>query len=778
MRWVAVVVFGAALCGCGHPVTVGLAIWLAGQGGHKKKSVPHPSIVTDSLPAAVEGVSYEAVLQAEGGTPPYTWDVTGLPQGLGCDPATGQISGTPAENGTFTLTVTVTDKKNQQDQEELQLIVKVVEITTELLPDAAVSVAYSFTLEAVGGATPYTWTCLDAMPPGLTLQSDGTITGTPTETGDFTFTVQVQESGGATDQKTFTLHVGTIAVTTTTLPDGIVSEAYGPVQLQGAGGDPSNYQWSWSGNTPPGLHLSTDGQITGTPTQEGDHTFTITLTDGADTASKDFTIKIWPDLVITTTSPLPDAHVGEDYDFQLEAEGGSGQYQWSWSGDTPPLTLETDGQIHGTPQTGDERTYNFTVTATDLTNGDTSTLDVSLTIRRFRVTTTTLPDAFERFSYDNVQLEAVDGTEPYTWQQTGGTLPPGLTLNPDGTINGTPSVGGGGQVYSFDVQVTDAEGRTAGATLSITVYTTQFTEHFHSPVGIADFQNTASFGSYLRLSPGTSHNDPDIVLIWSGRFWVSVGGNNQAAQTITTGGGKLYAITVFFRNVDYSSNPQPIYAEIWTLDANGLPDQKIASSVRTIEYVGWPGGRRCFAFNTDLPAGSYMVIFHSPASFQLLAGMDAGGSGAGGDLYTSTDGGSTWQKVIISGETRDMGFTATFVDAYNTSGDATIWEVAPSMPGNWAWQQIRWSADVPTNPTVPVQVLYFDSGTGDWELVPDTDLPGNSAGFDASTTSTIDISGLDTTTYDQLRVKFNLSTSDTTATPSVDWVELTWQPVP
>ena len=773
MRWVAAVVLGAALCGCGHPVTVGLAIWLAGQGGHKKESVPRPSIVTDSLPAAVKGVSYEAVLQAEGGTPPYTWDVAGLPDGLGCDPTTGRISGTPTENGTFTLDVTVTDQKSQQGRKQLQLVVKVVAITTELLPDAAVNVAYSFTLQAIGGASPYTWSCMDTMPPGLTLRNDGTITGTPTEAGDFTFTVQVQENGGATDQKTLTLHVGTIAITTTTLPDGIVGQTYGPVQLEGTGGDPVNYQWSWSGNTPPGLHLSNDGRITGTPTQEGDYTFAITLTDGSETASKDFTVKIWPDLVITTTSPLPEAHVGEDYDFQLEAEGGSGQYQWSWSGDTPPLTLETDGRIHGTPQSGDERTYNFTVTVTDLTNGDTATLDVSLTIRRFRVTTATLPHAFERFSYDNVQLEAADGTEPYTWQQTGGTLPPGLTLNPDGTITGTPSVGSGGQVYSFNLQVTDAEGRTAGATLSITVHTTQVSEHFHTRVRIANSHNTDSFGSYLRLSPDTSHDDPSITVGLIGSYWVRIGGDNRVAQTITTNGGNLYRISVRVRGVDYTSSPQPIYAEIWTLDANGMPDQQVASSVRTIGFVGWPGRWRSFAFNTSLPAGSYMVIFHSPAPFELRAGQDDPPY-TGGDLYTSTDGGSTWQKQ--SGD--DMDIIVTFVDSYNASGDATIWEVAPSMPGNWAWQQIRWSADVPTNTSLTVQVLYFNPDTADWEPVPDTDLPGNSTGFDASTTSTIDISGLDTTTYDELRVKFNLSTTDTTTTPAVDWVELTWQPVP
>ena len=771
MRWAAAAVLGLFLCGCGHPVTIALALWLTNKSSKAKKSVPTPRVVTDTLPDGVQGESYEAVLTAESGTPPYTWAAAGLPSGLVCNSSTGYISGTPTESGTFDITVTVTDSKGRQDQKTLSLLIKVVMITTEVLPDGAVNVAYSVQLEAVGGTTPYQWSVVDgSLPQGFTLETDGTLHGTADQTGDYTFTVEVQENGGATDQKTFTLHIGNIAVTTTSLPDGTVGESYGPAQLEAVGGTGS-YTWSWSGNTPPGLDLSPDGQITGSPTQEGDFTFTVTATEqgGTETASKKLAIKVWEDLVISTQDQLPDAYVGEDYDFTLTATGGSGQFQWSWSGATPPLTLEANGRIYGTPSVGDEGTYTFTVQVDDIVNGDTASKQVTLKILRFQVTTTTLPDGFERFTY-SAQLEAENGTPPYSWQRVGGSLPSGVSLESDGTISGTPEVGTGGDTYTFDVEVTDAEGRRATATLSITVFTTRFLEHFHNPGGIADRQNTAAFASLLRLSPEQAHNDPRIVSTWPNIYGETLEGNRWLAQTFTTSGGRLFKLDIRIRNVDYTSNPQPIYAEIYTLDANGMPDKLVASSVCIIDFVPWPSAWRSFSFSKDLSAGDYVVVLHSPATFKLRAGdNDPYTNGA---LLISTDGGSTWQQQSIN----DLDLRVTFVDSYYTSGYAVLWEVIPQMPSDWEWEKVRWGADIPQDTSVKIQVLYYDSNIGDWVPVPDTDLNGNSSGFDASAQTEIDLSGLDTSTYPELRVRLDLSTNDTTKTPSVDWVELTWAP--
>lgn len=61
------------------------------------------------LPAGVKGMAYSVTLRAFGGTPPYRWEVAGLPAGLSVNPLTGVISGTPTQDGEFYLTITVTD---------------------------------------------------------------------------------------------------------------------------------------------------------------------------------------------------------------------------------------------------------------------------------------------------------------------------------------------------------------------------------------------------------------------------------------------------------------------------------------------------------------------------------------------------------------------------------------------------------------------------------------------------------------------------------------------
>jgi len=62
-------------------------------------------------------------------------------------------------------------------------------ITPAPLPAATVGVAYSQTLAATGGAPPYHWSVIaGALPGGLTLQSSGSITGTPSSAGMGAFT--------------------------------------------------------------------------------------------------------------------------------------------------------------------------------------------------------------------------------------------------------------------------------------------------------------------------------------------------------------------------------------------------------------------------------------------------------------------------------------------------------------------------------------------------------------------------------------------------------------
>ena len=160
---------------------------------------PPLSITTTGLAGASINNPYSQTVQAIGGTPPYTWAIISgsLPGGLTLTPATGVISGTPTGTGTFNFTVKVTDSVSATATENLSIVVgATLTITTTSLPGGSVGTAYSATLQASGGAQPYTWSVSSGtLPPGLTLNSSsGVISGTPTATGTSNFTIQVADS--------------------------------------------------------------------------------------------------------------------------------------------------------------------------------------------------------------------------------------------------------------------------------------------------------------------------------------------------------------------------------------------------------------------------------------------------------------------------------------------------------------------------------------------------------------------------------------------------------
>ncbi|MDQ2775354.1 MAG: S8 family serine peptidase [Acidobacteriota bacterium] len=159
-----------------------------------------PTITTTSLPNGTQNTAYSLTLAATGGTTPYTWAViTGtLPTGLSLNTSTGVISGTPTASGTSNFTVQVTDSNAKKATQALSLLINAAgpTITTTSLPNGIQNTAYSATLAATGGTTPYTWAVTaGTLPTGLSLTAGtGVISGTPTASGTSNFTVQVTDS--------------------------------------------------------------------------------------------------------------------------------------------------------------------------------------------------------------------------------------------------------------------------------------------------------------------------------------------------------------------------------------------------------------------------------------------------------------------------------------------------------------------------------------------------------------------------------------------------------
>ena len=226
------------------------------------------AITTTSLTSGQVGTAYSATLAATGGTTPYTWSLTSgtLPAGLTLNATTGAITGTPTASANATsLTFKVTDSSSPVQTKSVTLSLTIsaatLSITTTSLPGGQVGTAYSTTLAATGGTTPYTWSLTSGtLPAGLTLNATtGAITGTPTAIANATsLTFKVTDSGSPVQTKSVTLSLtisaATLSITTTSLPGGQVGTAYSATLAATGGTTP--YTWSLtSGTLPAGLYV-------------------------------------------------------------------------------------------------------------------------------------------------------------------------------------------------------------------------------------------------------------------------------------------------------------------------------------------------------------------------------------------------------------------------------------------------------------------------------------------------------------------------------------------
>jgi len=432
------------------------------------------SITTINLPAASQNTAYSTTLTGTGGTLPYTWTFTSTANdGLTIGASTGIISGTPTATGQFTLNVLLTDYSGLTATKPFILTVSTaLSILTTSLPAGTLNVVYpTQTLSAGGGQPPYRWVVVTTgpgnLPPGLTLDGVfGRISGTPTASGNFPFTLMVTDNNGNTATGTLSITVGgSIVITPATLPNAAVGTAYS--QTLAATGGTAPYGWAvTAGSLPLGLTLGAGtGVISGTPTLPGSATFTVTATDSTKTTGQAaFTLVVSGPVTITTTS-LPDATIGTAYSQTLAAAGGTTPYTWSITTGTLPagLTLAAStGVISGTPTAA--ATSSFTVTVTDA-GGVTAKQALSIaTAAALTVTPATLPAAVVGTAYTQ-KFTAAGGKAPYTFALTG-TLPAGFTFTAStATIAGTAAAAESG---SFTITVTDASSRTVSLPLTLT----------------------------------------------------------------------------------------------------------------------------------------------------------------------------------------------------------------------------------------------------------------------------------------------------------------------
>ncbi|HKP85144.1 MAG TPA: putative Ig domain-containing protein, partial [Blastocatellia bacterium] len=474
----------------GKPTTPGeisFEVRVTDQGGQtatKALSIdvdPAPELTILSqnpLPLAAVGVPYRNDLKATSGDAPYTWDKKKkkkfgqYPDGITLS-HDGVLSGTPTAQGVSNFTVRVTDARGSRASKPLSIEVgpppPPLAIKTESLPQATQGLTYNAKLEAAGGVGPYGWSLESGtLPDGLTLATDGAITGRATQAGTATFTVRLKDAIGTSSLRSFFIIVvpppPPLVIQTVQLPETSAERPYSQT-LQASGGVPP-YTWSIeSGSLGQGLNLSADGHLSGTPASPGTSVFVVRATDSAQqSVTRTLAILIKP---ADKLAPFGNLETPDFRSTLNNTATGSG-----WALDNVGITtieVLVDGSKVGEAIYGLNRPdigaiwasfpnasrsgFNFSFDSTTLNNGE-HTLSVRLidaagnstvigtrTIitqnRVLTITTDTIARGRKGEPYSE-QLLAANGRPPYTWSIVSGALPAGLSLNASGLISGTP----------------------------------------------------------------------------------------------------------------------------------------------------------------------------------------------------------------------------------------------------------------------------------------------------------------------------------------------------
>lgn len=390
------------------------------------------------------------------------------------------------------------------------------------LPAAFVASAYSQTVTGAGGNNgPYVFTITaGSMPAGLTLSSAGVLSGTPTASGTFNFTIKATDSSGApgpySGTQAYTLTVNppaALVLPATALAGGTLGSVYSAA-LNPATGGTAPYSYARTGGAlPGGVTLSSAGVLGGTPTALGTFNFTVTATDstggaGPYTASQSYSI------VVIDNPPIAGA-----VSATVAFNSGANPITLNLSGGTAVSVAIGTAPAHGTanasgtsityqPSAGYAGSDSFTYTATN-SGGTSAPATVTITVSSPTITVTPSGGfaATVGIAYSQTFTWA-GGTAPYGTYVVSG-LPAGVAITGSSsnsvTVSGTPTAAGS---FALTATATDSSTGTgpftvgqpftlsvAAPTLVLAPASTTFTTPYAAPYSQA-FTASGGIGPY------------------------------------------------------------------------------------------------------------------------------------------------------------------------------------------------------------------------------------------------------------------------------------------
>ncbi|MBS9721441.1 putative Ig domain-containing protein [Tianweitania sp. BSSL-BM11] len=595
-------------------------------------TVEAPTIVVApaSLANATRNVAYSQTLTAFGGTAPHSFAVTAgsLPNGLTLA-LNGALSGTPTVAGQFTFTATATDSStgtgpySGSRSYTLNVAAPTITLAPNALPDGTVAQAYSQTITAAGGTAPYTYAATSgALPAGVTLTTAGTISGTPTSGGAFSFDVTATDANGNPGVQSYTFRIGapTLAIAPLSVPDATTRIAYSQTLTASGGTAPYSFAVT-AGALPAGLTLSTGGALSGTTTAAGSYAFSVTATEsstgsGPYSTTASYTLIVAEPTIVVAPATVGPASAGIDYSQTLKATGGAAPYTFSVTSGALPsgITLSSAGTLSGsTRQSG---SFTFTATATDSNgNGGERQYTLAVSSPAIALTPTTLPSAPGSTAYSQT-LTASNGFAPYTYAVTAGTLPKGLALAADGTLSGVPTVSGN---FNFTVTATDNASFTGSQAYTLTVVAPGIAM---SPSSLPKAAVAVAFSQTLSASGGAA---PYAFAVSSGALptGVTLAADGKLSGTPTVAGSFSLMVTVTDANgfAGTQTFTLDVSAPAIVLAPGSLP--AATGSAAYAEMISASGGLGDYTFKVTsgtLPTGLSLALDGALSGVPTVAG--------------------------------------------------------------------------------------------------------------------------------------------------------------
>jgi hypothetical protein len=283
------------------------------------------TVVTElQLAAGRQGSSYEVRLAAAGGAAPYEWSLSGgaLPAGLTLE-ADGRLSGLPQVSGSFGFTVRMEDPLGSEVTRAFTLEIAAYEIATATqLGSVSVQTLFERQLAVTGGTGPFVWSLSGgALPDGLSLSTEGRLSGVPTAAGAAAFTVQVVDANLLTTTRAFELMVVDLQIATpAVLPLAVLNRDY-QLALEAIGGR-GPLVWSLEGGAlPVGVELQA-GVLTGKPLQVVNASFVLRVEDAdgnAVTRAFEWAVSARLPLPVLAPMTFPDLTIGAEVSFSVRA---------------------------------------------------------------------------------------------------------------------------------------------------------------------------------------------------------------------------------------------------------------------------------------------------------------------------------------------------------------------------------------------------------------------------------------------------------------------------